>query len=364
MSTGSRQRGLGLVVLLTVGLGFAVSACGDDGGGGAKVAAVGGGGGLAGVAGNTSGTVAGAGGGNATGVGTSVTGVGGTTAGGTTAASTNAAGLVSNLPTTATTTFSATTVAQGLTLVSMNVVPDPEGTLNYVEWFGEVKNNGTATICFPQAHFSFKNAAGVVLWTDTTYADTLPYLSTSTLSTSCLAPGESGAFWTNDLPSSLFVVSAIGSLTVDFDGLAVTGATKFSQTLTSNVVSDDIYMDGNHWGMSGSLSPSQTIRNVGISGYTKSSGGLLTGRLTDTNLGTITASTAWAFGTGLGIEGPKPASVLTYDDFIIGSSTTGVSLLLPPAIVANPQQAALDTASRDAKESARARRAALEVAKQ
>jgi hypothetical protein len=165
------------------------------------------------------------------------------------------------------------------------------------------------------------------------------------------------------LPSSLFVVSTIGSLTVDFDGLAVTGATKFAQTMTSSVVSDDIYVDGNHWGMSGSLSPSQTIRNVGISGFTKSAGGLLTGRLSDTNLGTITASTAWAFGTGLGIEGPKPASVLTYDDFIIGGSTTGVGLSLPPVIVTNPQQAALDSASRAAKDAARARRATLEAAK-
>lgn len=356
MSIGSSKRGLGLGIVLAAGLGFAASACGDDGGNGKNTAGVGG---LTGIGGNTAGTVGGAGGSNATGAGTNVTGVGGTTAG-----TTNTPALVSNLPATATTTISSTTVAQGLTLVSMNIVPKPDSTLNYVEWFGEVKNNGTATICFPQAHFSLKSTTGVVLWTDTTYADTLPYLSTSTLSTPCLAPGESGAFWSNDLPSSLFVVSTVGSLTVDFDGLTVLGATKFTQTLTSSVVSDNIYMDGNHWGMSGSLNPSQSINNVGISGYTKSSGGLLTGRLSDTNLGTITGSTAWTFGTGLGIEGAKPVAVLTYDDFIVGSSTSGASLSLPPLVVTNPQQAALEAASRVAKEATRDRRAQFEAAKE
>jgi len=225
-----------------------------------------------------------------------------------------------NLSATATVTVTNTTAGQGLQLVSLNLVPDPAGTLNYIEWFGEVKNTGTTLICFPTATFTFTSSAGTVLWTDTTYADTAPYLSSSlTTSAPCLAGGDTGAFWTNDLPASAIAVSSVASLTVSLNGSAFND-TLFPHTLTATPIADTIYRDGNHFGMTGSFTPQQTVYNVGIVGYPKSTSGLLTGHLTATNLGTITGGTAWPFTTQTSVAGPQPAQILAYVDFILGAS--------------------------------------------
>jgi len=236
-----------------------------------------------------------------------------------------------NLSPTATVTVTKTTGGEELQLVSLNLVPDPAGTLNYIEWFGEVKNTGTTLICFPTATFTFSSNAGAVLWTGTSYADTAPYLN-ATLSTSvpCLAGGDTGAFWTNDLPTSAIAVSAVASLTVSLNGSAFND-TLFPHTLTAAPIADTIYRDGNHFAMTGSFTPQQTVYNIGIAGYTKSSAGLLTGHLTATNLGTITGGTAWPFTTQTSVVGPQPAKILAYADFILGTS---------PSVIFSDQAAA------------------------
>ena len=192
---------------------------------------------------------------------------------------------------------------------------------NYVEWFGEVKNTGSSQVCFPTATFTFSGSNNVVLWTGTTYADTPPYLdSSSTLSTPCLAAGETGAFWDNDLPTSAVLVSAVASLTVTLTGSTYTGVTPFPEQMTVAPVSDTIYKDGNHFAMSGSFTPQQTVYNIGIAGYTKAASGLLSGHLTATNLGTVTAGTTWSFTSLTSIQGPQPTKVLAFPDFILGAA--------------------------------------------
>jgi hypothetical protein len=41
--------------------------------------------------------------------------------------------------------------AIGLELVASNLLPDPNSTINYVPWFGEVRNNGTQAACYVNA---------------------------------------------------------------------------------------------------------------------------------------------------------------------------------------------------------------------
>jgi hypothetical protein len=266
---------------------------------------------------------------------------------------------VSNIPETTTRDFSSTAAGTGLVLKSLNIVPDD--VTAYTEWFGEVINNGSSLICFPKVDFTFKSATGVVLWSETAYARAAPHLGTLTSSIACLGPGESGGFWTNDL--STVRPTDVASMTIVFDGMQTT-ATKFSQVLTSNIIQDGIYQDGNHWAMSGTLTPSQAIYNVAIDVFTKSASGLVTGHLSDTNLGTIAANTAWAFDSLLGVEGPKPASLLTFDNFILGSGSSSFGLQPIPDVVKAPELAARMAAVRAEREATEERYAAAAAAKQ
>ena len=291
-------------------LGIAVSGCGSDNKSAGDQPAVGG---------------TGASGGSTAAGGSSAAGTGGTgqptsSTGGTVAGSTSPTKTQTNL-TAATVTVQSTAVGAGLQLVSLNLVPDPTSSINYVEWFGEVKNTGSSQVCFPTATFTFSGSNNVVLWTGTTYADTPPYLdSSSTLSMPCLAAGETGAFWDNDLPTSAVLVSAVASLTVTLTGSTYTGVTSFPEQMTVAPVSDTIYKDGNHFAMSGSFTPQQTVYNIGIAGYTKAASGLLSGHLTATNLGTVTAGTTWSFTSLTSIQGPQPTKVLAFPDFILGAA--------------------------------------------
>lgn len=264
-----------------------------------------------------------------------------------------------NLSAAARTDIKHTAAGAGLRLISLNLVPEPESTLNYIELFGEVKNTGTSLVCFPRINFEFVNTSGTVLWNGTGYADTAPYISSSsTLSTSCLKPGESGAIWSNELPASPITVASIAEFTGTLDGLATT-VTPFPHTLTTSIVQDTIYVDNNHWAMSGSFKPSQTVRNIGITGYTKSSSGLLTGRLTATNLDSIAANTAWPFATDLGIEGPKPASLLASVEFILGTELTATAGAMSP-LTTDPVLDPIAIEQRTARKQAEARKALVD----
>ncbi|HEY5955810.1 MAG TPA: hypothetical protein VIV60_04620 [Polyangiaceae bacterium] len=263
----------------------------------------------------------------------SATGGAGATATSGTNPTTNAVVVQTNLPATARTSVQATAVGTKLSLMSLNVVPDPKSTINYIEFFGELKNTGSSLVCFPKIQFQFTAASGTVLWSDIAYADTAPYVTTSsTVSASCLEPGESGALWSNELPAAPISVSSIAALTVSLDGLDTT-ATRVPHTLTVSIVEDTIYVDNNHWAMSGSFKSSQAVRNIMISGFTKANSGLLTGRLSATNLGSVAANTAWPFATDLGVAGPKPIAILAYASLILGTSTSGVASSMSPLTV-------------------------------
>jgi hypothetical protein len=134
----------------------------------------------------------------------------------------------------------------------------------------------------------------------------------------CLAPGETGGFWDNELPSSPIAVSGVAGLTVTLTGSTYT-ATAFPHQLTVSAVSDTIYRDGNHFGMSGTFKPEQTVYNVGISGYAKAASGLIAGRLTATNLDTVTANTSWPFTSLTSVTGAQP-SMLAFAEFILGAA--------------------------------------------
>jgi hypothetical protein len=290
---------------------------------------------------NTAGTAVG---GSASSAGGSASSAGGSTA-------STGSNPLTNLPANAKTTIQNTSAGTGLQLVSLNLVPDPTSSINYVEWFGEVKNTGNSLVCFPKVTFAFLDTTGQSLWTGTAFADTKPYAESS-LSTSCLASGESGAFWSNDLPSLPLRVSSVGQLTASLDGLVIS-ASQFSYELTTSIVQDSIYVDNNHWAMSGSFRPSQTVDNVLIAGYTKAASGLLTGRLTATNLDTVAAHTTWTFNTTIGIEGPRPASIIAYPDFII-SETSAMIVGLPDAAPPSRLDPTLSAAAAERRENRQA----------
>jgi len=231
--------------------------------------------------------------------------------------------FTSNLPAVTPTVTDPT--GTGLTLVSLDVEASSTATLNYVEWFGEVMNTGTATLCYPTADFTFADGAGTALWTDSTYGYALPYIVPSAVfGAACLAPGETGLFWSNDLPLTAFVVGNVATVTITLGATASPEATRFSQSLTADFTEDTLYADGSHWLMTGSLTPTQEISNVRIRGFAKNASGLFYDTLEQMNLGTITANTTWTFTTDLSLEGSRPAGVFAVDDFTVGAASARV----------------------------------------
>src|SRR5262249_21749761 len=120
----------------------------------------------------------------------------------------------------AATFMNASTAAVGdLVLLSSNLTEKPSGSTNYYQqWFGEVKNVSSKIYCYVNIHLQISPGPGLPLAL-TSYADTAPYaLTGSTLSASCLAPGEVAPMYSNNISNSSANVASSTMFAYQLDG--------------------------------------------------------------------------------------------------------------------------------------------------
>jgi hypothetical protein len=224
---------------------------------------------------------------------------------------------VSNLPAT---TFNVTTTqdAADLELLSSNLVPDPNSRVNYIQWFGEVRNNGTTPACLVEIRINFITAEGFGVQAMSAYADGEIYQDASLDSlVPCIPPGKTGAFWDNDLPalppdlSTVDVIEAELQLSARPNAVPAPSAPK----LSAMSIGQDASRGAGFWALSGTLTATETIYNISIAGYYKDDNGLIVICAPATNLETVNAGASWKW-KAMAYQGAKPASYLVFADYL------------------------------------------------
>lgn len=218
----------------------------------------------------------------------------------------------------------------GLEIVSSNFVQENLGGSVYQNWYAEVRNNGTRTLCFPEVTIQFQDASGSTLAEMYTFADTAPYKTSSTLSTSCLAPGATGAFWDIQNPPGEAAIGQIRRASYTIGTLEIASAVPHSlaPTITGTVFER---LTG-YWAVQGTVRGASggAIRNIGMDVYPVGPEGWIVDNLIDTNLGSIPSGGSWAYET-TSYQGSRFTRYHQYVSFIEGSS---VAASVDPAIAA------------------------------
>jgi hypothetical protein len=227
---------------------------------------------------------------------------------------------VSNLPQ-ATFTVAKTADAADLDLLSSNLVPDPNSTLNFIQWFAEAKNNGTTAACFVQITINFKTAGGGCVKAMHAYADSDTHkIDVSDTPIPCIPPGKSGVFYDNDLPAAPVNLASIGRIEAQLTLIPYPGAVlnPSNPTLSSVALVPDPTNGDGYWAIMGTLTATATIYNIGINGYYKNRDGMILDRGPASNLGTVAAGASWAFTTFYYV-GAQPSSYLLFVDYLLGA---------------------------------------------
>ena len=231
-----------------------------------------------------------------------------------------------------------------LALRSSNLLQHPSGNQVFQEWFGEVQNVGSTTICFAELTTSFLAADGTQLVAFDTFADGDPYTDGSSLTIPCLAPGQIGGLWDNDFAASSVPLEDIKTISIKFDHAEFGAPTPAPNAplVASQVtsVSGGLAVMGT---ITGRTSP---IYNIALNIFPRDAGGLVFDILFAADLGTLNPGDVFAFTAARG--NPTAFSQYrTYTDFIDGAH--------PAAAMARSARSAEPTAI-DARITARGQR--------
>ena len=285
------------------------------------------GGGSSGVSGSAGSGVTGGNGGSAAGT-AGEGGSGGASGGAGTAGAGGAGGTPGTLVTNPPGITFVVSGTPGIRVVSSNLTQDTSTSLVYVEWFLLVENAGTALACQLSLDASFLNASGAAVETFIAYANSKPYDGSLTLSIPCIAPGERGAFWTNDIPTAAIDLGGIRTAEIAFSTGPSSGAVPhpLAPLVASSAVTEHSSLGAGYWSVSGSMTATGTIYNLAAEAYMMSSAGLIVGNETAFHLETFLQGTTWAFETIAAYEGPRPTDHLLFTDFIEGAEMLELGL--------------------------------------
>ncbi len=212
--------------------------------------------------------------------------------------------------------------ASGLTLASSSVTQETETSLFYTEWLGELYNGSNQTQCLIAITGDFQNAAGTTVIKFDTYAQGAAYdLGASTLSSPCVAPGESVPVWSNDLPEQALPLDTITKLVVSIDPIASPDAVIHPSTPTLAAVAQVYSPTFEVWQLSSTATSVANIHNVSITFWGKS-GDFVVGSEKDFHLEDFPTGASWSIDTApLGIESVTLTKVIPYFSFIDGLDT-------------------------------------------
>jgi hypothetical protein len=210
--------------------------------------------------------------------------------------------------------------ATGLVVTSSNLLDELSAGQYYQQWIALIQNTGSSIACFPRVTAEFM-AGSVMVADHYAFADTPPYeTGASTLSTSCLGPGEVGGMYSNGFVDDPLSLSNITQANFTIEAEIYPGTKPHSVAPTfSNVQLVETFGPG-YWGVTGTLTATGTIYNIGINVFPVLANQLVPERLGDVYLDTLPTSISYAFET-TSYQGAKaPGPLHAFADFIEGSA--------------------------------------------
>lgn len=187
-------------------------------------------------------------------------------------------------------------IARGLAILSSNLTQRTTGGRVYQEWLSEVENAGTATICLVRIRVRFQSAGTVLAEVDS-FADGPPYESVvGGLTTTCLAPGDTGVFWDLDSVPNTTAIETATTAEYTIDHLPRSEARPHPDTPTVTITGVvDRFNTGDSWALRGSVTARTAIRNIGLDVYPIDDSGLIADALSATHIETLPAGATWTF---------------------------------------------------------------------
>jgi hypothetical protein len=177
--------------------------------------------------------------------------------------------------------------------VSSRFFEKASGAEFYREWTGEVRNVGSKVYCLVQLTASFKDSSGTEKANMYTFADAPPFLTTSKLSTACIAPGARGAVYANDFGTTAADPSTVRTIAVTFSAQESADAVPDPAAPTVTAAPNP-YLGG--YQVKGTLRATDTVYNIGLDAY-PIVGGIVHAHLSATNLNEVAKDATWAFDT-------------------------------------------------------------------
>lgn len=211
--------------------------------------------------------------------------------------------------------------AVGLELVSSNLLPDPKSTINYVQWFGEVRNNGTQAACYVYATLDFRTpGGGKRVQAIKGMARAYPHVATKTSNLiPCIPPGKTAGLYANDIPGAPVRLAAIGQVEIYFDqSLSYPDAAPPASTPTIDGVTIVEDAKPGNWLATGTLTATAAISSVALTVFYKDAAGLILDDGTASPTGALNAGGSWVFKTSAYV-GERPSEVLLATDFKPGT---------------------------------------------
>lgn len=181
-------------------------------------------------------------------------------------------------------------------LISSNLLQKPSGTQVFQQWFGEIQNTGSTTICLVSIDVSFRDQSRAQVAVFHTFADGEPYKSsTSSLVFPCISPGQVGSLYDNAFIASAAPLESVTTIEVDVDSLMSNGAMLASSKPS---LASQIQTSGTQNAISGTLTGrSEPIYAIRVSAYPRQPSGLVLGYLSDIALDTLQPDAVFPFTT-------------------------------------------------------------------
>ena len=212
----------------------------------------------------------------------------------------------------------AATKASGLTLSTTSITQETTGSLNYVEWLGELVNGSSQTQCLIAVTGDFQTASGSSVIKLDTFAQGAAYDLGLSVTSPCVAPGGRVPLWTNDLPDLAIKVDTIAKLVVTIEPITSPDAVLHPSTPTLAPVTKTYSATFEAWQIASTATATADIYNVSITFWGKT-GGFFVDSEKDFHLENFLAGQTWAIDTApLGLETETLVEVIPYFSFIDG----------------------------------------------
>jgi hypothetical protein len=205
-----------------------------------------------------------------------------------------------------------------VSLISSNLMQNPLSADTYKEWIAEVKNEGSTPACFLKAAIAFQASNGSSVIEFISYARGAAYQGSGLPSIPCVAPGQTGVFYSNDIGAEIRLTD-IRTASVTFTSPA---GDYVPHPAAPAVVSAGIaahpQLGAGYWVVSGTLRARTPIRNIKIDVFPQSSTGLLLDQLVAIEPDFLLEDETWDYETSA-YEGPMFFGFRQFVNFIDGA---------------------------------------------